>query len=133
MLRRLMEIVYDGKPEAADQIAKAAASDAAQRKEDRAQLHLPADPAVVKGLAKHYYNSELGNLRLSYNASGATFTTDGWKSIVATRKHDDGSISLVSTNAQIVDLEFVVGKDKEKGKRTLTLRDSQHEYVFTES
>ena len=51
----------------------------------------------------------------------------GWQSPVATRKNDDGTTSIVTTGG----LALVVGT--QGGKRTLVLRDMQHEYVFTEA
>jgi hypothetical protein len=49
---------------------------------------------------------------------------------VATRKNPDGSISLVSAGPGLVGVEALVGNNN--GVRTLTIRDSQHEYVYTE-
>lgn len=45
-------------------------------------------------------------------------------------KNDDGTISFVTTNPSVTEFEFVAG-DK-AGKRTLTIRDGEHEYIFTE-
>jgi hypothetical protein len=49
---------------------------------------------------------------------------------VATRKNADGSISLVSAGPGLVEVEALVGT--EDGARTLTIRDVQNEYVYTE-
>jgi hypothetical protein len=49
---------------------------------------------------------------------------------MASRKNDDGTISFVTVQPGIVGLELVGGE--EDGKRTLTVRDAQHEYVFVE-
>ncbi len=53
-----------------------------------------------------------------------------WKSEVASKKNPDGSVSFVTTVPGMNGLELVVGSAN--GKRTLVLRDAQHEYVFTE-
>jgi hypothetical protein len=53
-----------------------------------------------------------------------------WKSAVASRKNDDGSISFITIDPSVGGFEFVVGD--EAGKHTLTIRDGQHEYIFTE-
>jgi hypothetical protein len=50
---------------------------------------------------------------------------------VATRKNDDGTISLITIDPTNAGFEFVVGD--RAGKRALTLRDAQHEYVFNEA
>jgi hypothetical protein len=49
---------------------------------------------------------------------------------VATRKNADGTVSLVSAGGGAIGVDAVIGtKD---GARTLTIRDSQHEYLYTE-
>ncbi|MBS0362135.1 MAG: hypothetical protein JSR98_12210, partial [Proteobacteria bacterium] len=54
-----------------------------------------------------------------------------WSSEVASRKNDDGTVSLITFDPEIDGLDFVIGtKD---GKRTLTTRDGQHAYVFVEA
>jgi len=48
---------------------------------------------------------------------------------VGTRKNPDGTISFITIAPGVVGFEFVVGSGT---KRTLTIRDAQHEYVFEE-
>jgi len=48
---------------------------------------------------------------------------------VASKKNPDGSISLITIEPGVSGSEFVVGSG---AKRTLTIRDAQHEYVFEE-
>jgi len=48
---------------------------------------------------------------------------------VGTRKNPDGTISFITIAPGVVAFEFVVGSGT---KRTLTIRDAQHEYVFEE-
>lgn len=62
---------------------------------------------------------------------GATvFDFGEWKSAVASRKNDDGTISMVTIDPTNAGFEFVIG-DK-GGRRILTLRDAQHECIFAE-
>ena len=49
---------------------------------------------------------------------------------IATRRNADGSISLVSAGPGAISMEALVGNLGEA--RTLTIRDSQHEYIYTE-
>jgi hypothetical protein len=49
---------------------------------------------------------------------------------VASRANDDGTISFVTIAPTAGGYELVV--DERSGKRALVLRDSQHEYTFTE-
>jgi hypothetical protein len=48
---------------------------------------------------------------------------------VASRKNPEGTISYLTTAPGAEGFEFVVGAGP---KRTLMLRDAQHEYVFEE-
>jgi hypothetical protein len=130
-MRRVLEVLYDGKPEAAGNVAAAAAAIQAQVKTERAKLTIPPDAAVVAGLAPSYASPELGQLKVVREGAGVRFHFTDWSSGMATRKNDDGTISLVSIDPSISGFPFVVGtKD---GRRTLTVRDSQHEYVFVET
>jgi hypothetical protein len=49
---------------------------------------------------------------------------------LVTRKNPDGSVSLVSAGPGAIGVEALVGTSD--GRRTLTIRDSQHEYLYTE-
>jgi len=130
-LRRLMEVVYDGKPQAADEVAAAAARLKAQAKARRARLTIPGDPAALAGLAAKYRDPEFGNVITIEDRGGGKWVEAGAiEGPVATRKNADGSISLVSINPGAIGLDAVIGRAS--GARTLTVRDSQHEYVYTE-
>jgi CubicO group peptidase (beta-lactamase class C family) len=129
--RRLLEVVFDGKLEAAGDVAAQAARHKATLAKDRERLVVPAAPALVAGLAKRYASKELGELAV-LNQDGATIFDFGeWKSTVASRKNDDGTISFITIDPTNEGFEFVVGE--RAGKRVLIIRDGQHEYVFTEA
>ena len=129
-LRRLLEVVYDGKPEAEQEVTAAAARIKAQAKARRDRLTVPGDPAVLARLAATYRNPEVGTLSLT-DRDGTKWLKAGFvEGPVATRKNPDGSISLVSAGPGAISLEALVGEAN--GTRTLTIRDSQHEYVYTE-
>jgi CubicO group peptidase (beta-lactamase class C family) len=128
--RRLLEVVFDGKPEAAGNVASAAASYQASLAKERERLVVPADKAFVAHLAKSYSSKELGGLDVLTRDGVTTFDFGEWKSAVASRKNDDGTISFITTDPTNSGFEFVVGE--RAGKRVLVIRDGQHEYVFTE-
>jgi CubicO group peptidase (beta-lactamase class C family) len=128
-LRRLLEVVYDGKPEAAKEVAAAAARLKAQAKERRQRLTVPGDPAVLAGLAAKY-RSSVGTITLT-DRNGTKWIDAGFiEGPVATRKNPDGSVSLISVGPGAIGLEALIGKDQ--GERILTVRDSQHEYIYRE-
>ena len=128
--RRLLEVVFDGKPEATGNVASAAASHKASLAKERERLLVPADPALVAHLAKTYSSNELGGLNVLNKDGVTTFDFGEWKSTVASRKNDDGTISFITIDPTNDGFEFVVGE--REGKRVLIIRDGQHEYVFAE-
>jgi len=129
--RRLLEVLYDGKPEAAGDVASHAASYKASIAKERERLVVPAAPALVNGLAKRYSSKELGELAVLNHDGVTTFDFGEWKSTVASRKNDDGTTSFITIDPTNSGFEFVVGE--RGGKRVLIIRDGQHEYVFTEN
>jgi CubicO group peptidase (beta-lactamase class C family) len=130
-MRRLLEIVFDGKPEAAADVASAAERHKAYVAKERQRLVAPADPALVKQLATRYTSKELGEIAVLNQAGTVTFDFGEWKSAVASRQNDDGTVSFITTDPTNEGFEFVVGE--RSGKRVLIIRDGQHEYVFTEA
>ena len=128
--RRLLEILFDGKPEAAADVASHAASHKAEIAKERERLVVPADPAKVAGLAQKYSSKELGDLAVITHDGVTTFDLGEWKSTVASRKNDDGTTSFITIDPGDDGFEFVVGE--REGKRVLVIRDGQHEYTFTE-
>jgi len=128
-LRRLLEVVYDGKPEAVHEIAVSAAQLKAQARTKRAGLTVPGDLEVLARLASHY-RSDIGSIRLS-DRDGVKWIKAGFiEGPVATRKNADGSVSLVSVGPGAIGVDAMIGT--RDGVRTLTVHDSQEEYVYTE-
>jgi hypothetical protein len=130
-LRRLMEVLYDGRPEAATDLETAVKNFAVARKEFRAKLQIPGDTAVLGGLAARYRNVDLGTLDIKRGARGSVLHANTFTTAIATKKNEDGTYSLIASDPPLVGAEWVVGTTG--GKRTLTLRAGQHVYVFTEA
>jgi hypothetical protein len=129
-LRRLMEVVYDGRPEAAADIAAAAARQQTQVAARRARLTLPGDPAVIAGLAPRYRSPEGLIVNISQR-SGQPWLKAGFvEGPFATRKNADGTLSIVSSGPGLVGFDAQVGS--KDGVRTLTVRDAQHDYIYAE-
>jgi CubicO group peptidase (beta-lactamase class C family) len=131
LLRRLLEVLFDGKPEAETALKVAAAQRKAAIAKERERLVVPADPAAVAKLASRYASDALGEVRVLKEGNATVFDVGEWKSAVASRKNDDGTISFITIDPTLAGFEFVVA-DKD-GKRRLITRDAQHEYVFTEA
>ena len=82
-------------------------------------------------LARHYTSKELGDIDVLRKDDATTFDFGEWKSTVASRKNDDGTVSFITIDPTNAGFEFVVSE--RAGKRVLIIRDGQHEYVFTEA
>jgi CubicO group peptidase (beta-lactamase class C family) len=130
LLRKLLEVAFDGRPEADEMLKVAADQRKAAIAKERERLIVPADPAAVAKLAPGYANPALGKLRILKDAESTLFDVGEWKSTVASRKNDDGTISFITIDPTISGFEFVVA-DKD-GQRRLVIRDAQHEYPFVE-
>jgi CubicO group peptidase (beta-lactamase class C family) len=128
--RRLLEVVYDGKDEAVGDMKASAARYKAALAKERERLEVPANSEQVSKLATHYTSKELGDLAVTTADGATTFDLGEWKSKVASRKNDDGTISFITIDPTNDGFEFVV--TQKDGKRALVIRDGQHEYFFTE-
>ena len=130
LLRRLLEVLFDGKPEAEELLKVSAAQRKAAIAKERERLTVPADPAAVAKLAARYGSPALGAVQVLKEGNATVFDVGEWKSVVASRKNDDGTISFITIDPTLAGFEFVVAD--QDGKRRLITRDAQHEYVFTE-
>ena len=129
-MRRLLEILFDGKPEAVGNVDAAAANFKAGLAKERERLVIPASPELAAKLARRYASAALGEIAVKSDAAGTTFDFGEWSSKVASRKNDDGTISFITIDPTNNGFEFVAAE--RSGKRALVTRDGQHEYVFTE-
>jgi len=129
-MRRLLEVVFDGKPEAVGNVDAAAQNYKAELAKERERLVVPAARDLVAKLAQRYASPALGEIAVVNDAGSTTFDFGEWKSKVASRKNDDGTVSFISIDPTNTGFEFVVAE--RSGKRALVTRDGQHEYVFIE-
>src|SRR5262249_58313406 len=124
------ELDFDGKPEADAQLATAVAQRKAAIGKERERLVVPADPAEAAKLAPRYGEASLGEVAIHRQGSTVLFDVGEWKSSVASRKNDDGTVSFITIDPTLRGFEFVVAE--KDGRRALIVRDAQHEYVFKE-
>jgi CubicO group peptidase (beta-lactamase class C family) len=128
--RKLLEVLFDGKPEADAKLAASAKAFFESNAAFRKLLTVPADATDAQKLAKGYTNDVLGEIAVSTKGTAVTFDFGEYATEVATKKNPDGTVSFITIVPGMNGLEFVVGDAG--GKKTLTTRDNQHEYVFTE-
>jgi CubicO group peptidase (beta-lactamase class C family) len=131
LLRRLLEVLFDGRPEAEAALKAVAAQVKTALAKERERLVVPPEAAAVAKLAPRYVSTALGELNVVRNGSAALFDVGEWKSRVASRKNDDGTTSFLTIDPTLGGFEFVVAE--RDGRRRLVVRDAQHEYVFEEA
>ena len=127
--RKLLEVLFDGKPEADNDLAAGARAMHERIAAERRLLTVPPDGEEVAKLAARYTSPALGDVGV---VKGGTtlFDFGEFKTPVASRRNPDGTVSFITTIPGFDGLELVVGSPA--GKRTLVVRDAQHEYTFTE-
>ena len=79
-MRRLLEVLYDGKPEAVGDLAASAKAMRAQIAKDRERLVVPAEPALAGKLAQRYRNASLGEVVVVRQSGSTLFDVGEWKS-----------------------------------------------------
>jgi CubicO group peptidase (beta-lactamase class C family) len=127
--RKLLEVLFDGRPEADADVAAQAKTFFDQLAADRKLLTVPADAGEAAKLARRYHSDALGEILVAEAGGVTTFDFGEWRSEVASKKNPDGTMSFVTTVPGMTGVKFVVGG---RPSRTLITRDGQHEYVFTE-
>jgi CubicO group peptidase (beta-lactamase class C family) len=125
--RKLLEVLFDGKPEADARIAAGAKSWFAGIEAERKLLTIPADPAESARLADRYASAALGEIEVRREGGKTVFDFGELRSEVATRKNADGSISFITIEPGVLGFEAVAAAGP---RPALTVRDAQHEYVF---
>jgi hypothetical protein len=128
--RKLMEVLFDGQPEADSMVAAAAATEREQREARRRQWTFPADREHAALLAPRYRNEQLGGLRVERSQGELRFRFDAWDMPVASRRGADGTVEFIGSIPSPPP-PLVAGSSP--SGRTLRLRDAQNEYVFTEA
>jgi CubicO group peptidase (beta-lactamase class C family) len=124
--RRLLEVLFDGRPEAVEDLAASARTLREQLAKWRQSLVVPADAALAAKLAPRYRNAALGDVEVKKRGPATVFDFGEWKSEVASRRNFDGSVSFITIEPTLDGYEFLVAE------HALVVRDGQHEYVFKE-
>ena len=129
--RRLLEILYDGKPEAVENVASAAKRSDEELTKLRSEVDLTVTPVQAKPYVGSYTNADLGRLAVGYEGGKLTARATSIWSEVAPKRNKDGTTSLVTIAPGLIGLDLLVAT--RDGKRALVLNDSQHEYAFADA
>ena len=125
--RKLLEVLFDGKPQADAELAANSERYRLSVAKEYELLDVPADPDKSRDLAARYHNDALGDIEVTHENGVTTFDFGEWETEVGTRENPDGTTSFVTTGPGIAGVDLVVGAGEGK---TLIMRDAQHEYVF---
>jgi CubicO group peptidase (beta-lactamase class C family) len=129
VMRRTLEVIYDGKPEAEENLLSAVRQRRAYLTGEQKDWRIPPDPSEVKRLAASYRNAVLGDIVVHPGKDEVVFHFGGWKSRMATKANPDGTTSFVSIDPGVRGFEFNAPAGKAAYTR-LMLRDPQHSYEY---
>lgn len=127
--RKLLEVLYDGKPEAADNVASIAKRTAEYEAKLRKDVILPVPAADEAALAGRYSNAALGPMTIARKDGKLWMTATSIASEVGISRNDDGTVSLASISPGLVGDDLMIAT-KRDGKPVIVLNDGQHEYVW---
>lgn len=126
--RRLLEVLYDAKPEAAENIATVVKRSGEARAKLLSELTWPVSPAQEAMVVGRYANADLGPLTIAKENGKLMMQTNAIRSELATKRNEDGTHSVVSVDPGFWGADVLIAE--REGKRALILNDSQHEYVW---
>jgi CubicO group peptidase (beta-lactamase class C family) len=122
--RRLVELMFDGNPEAMANLKVFSAMDHSDAAAHRAALTYPVPSKLARTLAPRYRNKVLGDIQVILKPGSVWFDFGGWKSAMAVRKQAAGKIDFVTVSPGI-GFEF-----RQIDKTQLMLSDGVRDYVF---
>lgn len=128
--RKLLEVLFDGRPEADEGVAATAQAFYQSQAAERLLFSAPADARAAQALAGRYHHPAVGGIAVRREAGRTSFDFGEWRGEMASRRNLDGSTSFLTVTPGFWGAEFVVGR--QGTLRTLTLRDGQHRYELVE-
>lgn len=126
--RKLLEVLYNGKPEAAENVDSVAKSNAAWATKLRSELTYPIPSPAAESLIGKYSNSDLGPLLIVREGDKIVMRATSIWSEIASKKNTDGTTSIVTITPGFIGGDMLIGT--RDGKATLKLNDNQHEYLW---
>ena len=127
--RKLLELLFDGKPEADEDLAFAIAERAAAVAREVAQVDEEPDAAWLQTFAGTWTSPDLGEVTIKVTNGRGTFDAGEWRSDIGRKTEDDGAVKLALSTPPWDGFEFLPGEAN--GAATLTLDVPQQRHVFT--
>jgi CubicO group peptidase (beta-lactamase class C family) len=129
--RQLMEILFDGKPQAAEGLEFRLKHEREGAEKALATIQTQPDAAWMKQWVGKYENASLGALEVKFDGKEGTVDVGEWKSTFGKQTGADGSVHLILLGRPWLGFEFVPAVSN--GALTLTRQHGQQKYVFTTS
>jgi CubicO group peptidase (beta-lactamase class C family) len=126
--RRVLEILFDGRAEAKDDMVAGLAQIEKSLTEEWALIKEEPDAAWFAELAGVWAAPGLGRIKLESVKGNAILDAGEWKVDVAQKTDRDGTVKLVTVGVPIAGIELIP-TDKD-GKKVLILDAGQHVYTF---
>jgi CubicO group peptidase (beta-lactamase class C family) len=126
--RRLFELLFDGKPQARDNVQAALAREAQAQTEELALIDFTPDPAWFTGLAGAWVAPGLGRIELRLDKGKPVLDAGEWIVPVGKKTARDGTVMLIATGGLLPGLEIV--PREQAGTTVLVLDAGQHQVVF---
>jgi len=124
--RKFLELVFDGRPEADEQLRVSVANHRAELAKFKELYTLPVPAEARRALAPAYHHPALGTIKVAQRGGRVEFLARDWHSQMAWRRNADGSESYNTIDPGLGGIEFV--RDDSTRPASLVLRDAQHEY-----
>ena len=127
--RKLLELLFDGRDEAREDLEIELNEMEAWRKKESAKIELAPDRSFIDRFVGTYKNPLYGTIRILVDAKqGAVLDVGEWTSSLGRKMEKAGLEKLVTTSAAWLGMEFVLkGPD---GNVTLELRDGEQSVLF---
>jgi CubicO group peptidase (beta-lactamase class C family) len=126
--RRWMELLFDGKEEAREDLAAAMELQKKATAEELALLQPEPDAAWVAELAGTWAADGLGRIELRSEKGVPVLDAGEWKVEFGKKTDRDGTVKLITTGVPLAGFELIP-REKD-GRKVLVLDEGQQSYVF---
>jgi CubicO group peptidase (beta-lactamase class C family) len=129
--RKVMELLFDGKPEAEQALTFRLEHERDAARKDAAKLNRKPDAAWAKQWIGAYSSTNLGNMLVRYDETAQLAIADfgEWTSALGKQTESDGTVKVVLLDPPWTGLAFA--QAAAGSATTLTLETPQQQYVFT--
>ena len=126
--RRLLEVLYDGKTEAAENVTTAARQSDEYLAKLRGEITYPVPNSFDAQVVGHYSNADLGPLVIAREDGRLMWHATSLSVELATKKNADGTTSVITNSPGFIGADALL--TTREGKPAIVLNDNQHEYVW---